>query len=148
MTASFYMDAMITPARSLSRRGRWIVVGISAVLGFAPVIGFSILTRSPFLLPFTGLDIAGLAFAMWWIARKVTAERVRVSRSAVEVLRDGAVVWRSPTNTTRIEPLFGAIRLTTPGRNLMLARDLSPHERAEFGAALQLAVIAATAPRA
>src|SRR4051812_20949134 len=120
MATPYHMDALITPARSLSRRGRWIVVGISGVLGFVPVIGFSLAMHSIVLLPFMGLDIAGLAFAMWWIARKVSAERIQISRAAVEVLRDGEVVWRSPTAATKVQPLFAAIRLSANGRSWML----------------------------
>jgi uncharacterized membrane protein len=144
MTGAFYMDALITPARSLAKRGRYIVLAAMAAMALIPAVVFTLM-GAPFVLPFMGLDIAGLALAFWVISRRTSAEQVRVSRETIEVLRNGAEVWRSPVAFTRIEQFETSVRLGLRGKTYSLASDLSPIERTEFAAALQLAVIAAKA---
>ena len=144
MSSGFYMDAEITPAKSMSRRGRYVVLGITIALALIPTVIFTAM-GAPFVLPFMGLDVAGLAFALWWANRRTTAERVRVSRETIEVIRDGAEVWRSQIAFTRIDVFETAVRLMAHGKHYSLAAALSPMERAQFAGALQLAVIAAKA---
>jgi uncharacterized membrane protein len=144
VTSGFYMDAEITPARSISRRGRYVVLAITIALALIPTTIFTLM-GAPFVLPFMGVDIAGLAFAFWWINRRKTAEQIRVSRETIEVFRDGAVVWRSKIAFTRVDVFETAVRLMSHGKHYSLASALSPMERAQFAGALQLAIIAAKA---
>lgn len=139
MSVVYYMDAEITPARSLSRRGLWVVMGITIALALIPVTVFTA-QGSPFVLPFVGLDVAGLWFAFYWTNRKTDAERVRVSSDFVEVLKGKKTVWSSATAFTRVEPGESELRLAMSGRRVAVARALSPPERREFAGALDAAI--------
>lgn len=148
MTGAFYMDALITPARSLPKRGRYVILGLSLAFTLIPVITFTLMGEAVvliFIAPFMIAVLVGLGYALWKMTRKTVEERVRVSVADIEVLRDGETVWRSPTAFTRIAPLETAVRLDSRGATYRLAAALSPLERTEFAAALQLAVIAAKA---
>lgn len=144
VSSGFYMDAEITPAKSMSRRGRYVVLGITAALALIPTVIFTAM-GAPFVLPFMGVDVAGLAFALWWVNRRAVTERIRISRETIEVIRDGAEVWRSQIAFTRIDVFETAVRLMAHGKHYSLAAALSPMERAQFAGALQLAIIAAKA---
>jgi uncharacterized membrane protein len=79
---------------------------------------------------------------------QVTADEVRVLHEIGSTRR---TVWRSPTAFTRVE-LGGEaedahVRLALSGRSLILARQLSPQERSDFGQMLQAAVQSARAER-
>jgi uncharacterized membrane protein len=139
MDGVYFMDAEITPARSLSRRGLVIVMGITIGLGAIPVITF-VAMGAHLVLPFVGVDILGLWLAFYVMNRKVSAERVRVSSDLVEVLKDNKPVWSSPTAFTRVEPGETAVRLAIHSRRLAVAQALSPGERAEFAGALAEAI--------
>ena len=77
MTGAFYMDALITPARSLARRGRYTVLAAMGAMALIPAIVFTLM-GAPFILPFMGLDVAGLALAFWVVSRRTSAEQVRI----------------------------------------------------------------------
>ena len=139
------MDAVITPNRALPRTGRYWILAVAGFMAAIPTVIFTFVLHAPFVAPFMGLDVAGLAFALWWVSRRQTSEQVRVSRETIEVLRDGASVWHSQLAFTRIEPLETGVRLALRGKSYRLAAALSPHERVQFAAALKLAVIAANA---
>jgi uncharacterized membrane protein len=148
MTGGFYMDALITPARSLPKRGRYAVLAVTVALALMPVVVFTLIGEPVvlwFIAPPMIAAIIGLGYALWRINRKGADERVRVSVADIEVLRDGEAVWRSPTAFTRVEPMETAVCLALRGKRYRLATALSPMERVEFAAALQLAVIAAKA---
>jgi len=146
MSGPFYLDAEITPARSLSKRGRGIVIGITIGLALIPATAFSIM-GAHLVLPFLGLDVLGLWYAFHLMGRKVRAERVRVSCEAVEVLRDDQAVWSSPTAFTQVEEYETAVRLAASGRRTSVARALSPDERHAFARALDDAIRKARAER-
>ncbi len=141
-----YMDAEITPARSLSRRGMGIVIGVTAGLALIPAVVFTAI-GAPLVLPFLGADVLGLWYAFHLMRKAVRAERVRVSAEAVEVLRDEASVWTSPTAFTRVEEFETAVRLRVSGRRTSVARALSPEERHAFAVALEDAIRAARRER-
>jgi len=134
-----YMDAVITPARSLSRRGMFVVLGITAGLALIPAIYFTIL-GAHLVLPFLGLDVLGLWYAFHLMNKNVRAERVRVSYDEVQVLRDDTTVWSSPTAFTRVDEFETAVRLSMSGRRTSVAKALSPEERHAFAAALDDAI--------
>lgn len=146
MTPTLYMDALITPARSMSPRGQRIVLGITIALALVPAITFSLM-GAHLVVPFLGLDILGLWFAFRVINRRVQAERVKVSTEAVEVLRNDRQVWTSPTAFTRVDEFETAVRLAVSGRRTSVARALSPDERHAFAHALDKAIRSARAER-
>ena len=141
-----YMDAEITPARSLSKRGMFVVLGITAALALIPAIYFTAL-GAPLVLPFLGADVLGLWYAFHLMRKNVRAERVRVSSEAVEVLRDEQQVWSSPTAFTRVQEFETAVRLAVSGRRTSVAKALSPEERHAFAMALSDAIIKARRER-
>ena len=146
MTSTLYMDAVITPARSLSPQGLRIVMGITIALALVPAIAFSVM-GAHLVLPFLGLDVFGLWYAFRVLNRRVQAERVRVSTDEVEVLRNDHSVWTSPTAFTRVEEFETAIRLAVSGRRTSVAQALSPDERHAFAYALDTAIRKARAER-
>jgi uncharacterized membrane protein len=143
---ALYMDAEITPARSLSKRGLYVVMGITIGLAAIPAIYFTIL-GAHLVLPFLGLDVLGLWYAFHVMRKNVGAERVRVSSEAVEVLRDDERIWSSPTAFTRVEEYETAVRLAVSGRRTSVAKALSPEERSAFARALDDAIRAARRER-
>ena len=146
MSGPLYMDAEITPARSLSRRGRAVVIGVTAGLALIPATVFSI-QGAHLVLPFLGLDVLGLWYAFHLMGKAVRPERVRVSTEIVEVYRDDKPAWSSPTAYTTVEEFDTAVRLTVSGRRTSVAQALSPDERHAFAPALDDAIRKARAER-
>jgi uncharacterized membrane protein len=147
-----YMDAVITPNRSLSRRGLAILMGV--VVGYNLVVALFMLVIGAFPVPiFLGLDVLGVGLAFHISNRRASrAERVRVSAERIEVERHSVTVWRSPTAFTTVA-LEGAgdprarVELRLSGRSITVGDRLSPRERAVFADALSRAIAAARAER-
>jgi uncharacterized membrane protein len=154
--AQLYMDAVITPNRSLSRGGLIVLLGF---IGFYNVmLAVFMVISGAFPVPvFLGLDFLGV-----WLAFRISnkrakrAERVRVSSDEVEVERDlgrgSAKVWSSPTAFTRVAVADpgrheARVELSLSGRRLFVGAALSPEERTAFGEALKDAVAAARSER-
>lgn len=156
MAAPLYMDAVITPNRSLSRRGLHVLLGV--MIGFNLMIAvFLLAVGAPPVLPFLGLDVLAV-----WLALRASfraaerRERVRVTAEAITVSREdekGArVVWTSPTAFTRVDVEQPGehetrVRLSIHHKRLVLGRALSPPERLEFADALRRAIRDARAER-
>lgn len=146
-----YMDAVITPNRSLSPRGLKILLGVVVAWNLVLAVFFVAIGALPIPI-FLGLDVAGLALAFAVSnARARRAERVQVSARDVRVLRDADTVWTSPTAFTRVvleqDEDRAEVQVALSGRTLSIARALSPLERRDFAAALQRAIQAARAER-
>jgi uncharacterized membrane protein len=144
MTGALYMDAVITPNRSLSKRGITVIVVAMGVMSLVPMT-MAIILGAPFPPMFLGLDVLAVWFALnYAVNRKAAPERVQVSGDAVRVLRGERRVWDSPTAFTRIQidgdgdDLRVSLRLSA--KSLTVARALSPDERGAFAQALQDAV--------
>lgn len=150
MDSPVYMDAVITPNRSLSQRG--FVVLISIVTLFNCVAAGVFLSMGATYVPvFLGLDVIAVAaaFAASYAAAK-RIERVLVTSRAVKVVREtpktSQVVWESPTAFTRValeideDEVVHAVRLAMSGRHASIAAALSPLERADFARALERAI--------
>lgn len=149
MIGSLYMDAVITPNRSLSERGFIVLIGVVTVANVASASVF--LLMGAHLVPiFLGLDLAAIvvAFLVSFRAGKVV-ERVQVSAHDVRVTREtpraSLLVWESPTAFTRVsverdEGRVVGLRLALSGRETAVAAALSPRERAEFAKALERAI--------
>jgi uncharacterized membrane protein len=146
--ARLYMDAVITPNRSLSPRGFVVLIGALITLNLL-LAGFFVAIGAFPIPVFLGLDVLGVFIAFQVSFRRArTAERVQVSAEAVEVRHEapegGRTVWRSPTAFTGValEDVGHAsrVRLSLSGRRLTVGAALSPKERLDFGRALEDAV--------
>jgi len=154
--AQLYMDAVITPNRSLSKRG--LIVLLSLLAGYNLMVGVFLLAIGAFPAPvFLGLDFVGV-----WLAfhisnrRSRRAERVRVSSERVEVERQAGgrpwTVWSSPTAFTRVavdapDEHHARVELSLSGKSLSVGAALSPGERRAFAEALQRAIAEARSER-
>ena len=150
------MDAVIRPNRSLSWRGRRVLLGAVIALNLI-LAGFMLAIGAPLVLPFLGLDVLAVWLALNASFRAAERkERVRVSAEAITVSREdekGArLVWTSATAFTGVDVEQpdedeARVHLRIYRRRLTLARALSPPERLEFAQALRSAIRAARAER-
>ena len=154
---TLYMDAEITPYRSLSKRGFYWVIGFVAAWNLIAGAVF-VFALHAFPVPiFLGLDVLGvfLAFRMNYRGAG-QIERVQISAREVKVLhqfgRHARTVWTSPTAFTRVA-LDGAgehhsrVRLRMSDRAVIVGAALSPPERDDLAAALEAAITKARAER-
>lgn len=156
MHGAYFMDAVITPNRSLSQRGFVILISIITAVNVVTALIF--LSIGATLVPiFLGLDVLAITVAFlvsFKAARQV--ERVQVTAHEVRVLRQTpkaqALVWASPTAFTRVgvevedEETVG-VKLMLSGRFAKVAAALSPKERADFARALESAIWKARSAR-
>jgi uncharacterized membrane protein len=156
MPAVLYMDAVITPNRSLPRTGFYWLIGL--LVAFNLVMAAFFLAMGALPVPvFLGLDVLGVIIAFRAsYASGGLAERVRVSAEEVQVAYEAKgrsrTVWRSPTAFTAVAieqagQHEARVRLRLSARRLTVARALSPKERGEFAAALERAIHKARAER-
>ncbi len=151
-----YLDAVLEPHRSLSRRGVWLIM--------APLIAVNLLfglvfwwLGGVFVPPFLGLDVLGMALALWFSFRQTgRSERVRVSADQVTVTHEGRgrarTVWVSAPQFTRValdgpEARYGRLRLWSKGCGVALGADLGAPQRRRFAAELEAALVLARAER-
>jgi uncharacterized membrane protein len=156
MDAPLHLDAVLTPNRSLPKAGLYVLLGAMAAMNLA-VATLMVLAFHAAPIPiFLGLDFLAVTLAFRASYRQGRqAERVQVTSDEVRVLHEfGArqrMVWRSATAFTRVELEGEAedahVRLSLSGRSLIVARQLSPQERSDFGRTLQAAVLSARAER-
>lgn len=150
-----YMDATITPHRSLSKRGFAVLMG--ALLLINGVLAAHFLSVGALPVPvFLGADVLAVYVAFQVNYRSaLMAERVQVTASEVRVLHERGksrrTVWRSPTAFTRVDVETDEdaprVRLRMSGRRWTVAAALSPKERTAFAEALKRAMSAATLER-
>ena len=156
MSAVLYMDAVIRPNRSLSRRGYWWLIGV--LIAFNVAIGSLMVTLGAFPVPiFLGLDVLGVFLAFRASYRGGgQVERVQVSAEEVRVIHQAGLfartVWTSPTAFTGVvldgeDEAETRVRLRLSGQRLTIAAALSPRERSSFAEALELAIHKARAER-
>lgn len=156
MAGRLYMDAVITPHRSLSSRGFIVLISIVTLANCASAAVFLGMgaTFVPFFLGIDVLAVAVAFLASFRAARRI--ERVQVSARAVRVTHEtprcSRLVWESPTAFTRIdveteEERAVDLKLALSGRRMSVAGALSPRERAAFATALQGAIRSARGER-
>ena len=149
MLGQVYMDAVITPHRSLSERGFIILITVVTLANCASAAVF--LAMGATLVPiFLGVDVLAVIVAFWFSYRQARrVERVQVTARDVVVTHETPawrkIVWESPTAFTRVgvekdEERTVGLRLMLSGKDVSVAAALSPHERAEFGKALEQAI--------
>jgi uncharacterized membrane protein len=156
MDAILHLDAVLTPNRSLPKKGLYVLLGALAAANlFTAAIMVLALHAAPIPI-FLGLDFLAVALAFRASYRQgLKAERVQVTADEVLVLhelgRHRRTVWRSPTAFTRVsvdgEAEDARVRLMLSGKSCTVARQLSPRERTDFGQALEAAVRRARAER-
>ena len=104
MPAALYMDAVITPNRSLPLKGFYWLIGALVVFNMITAAFFLAIGAIPVPI-FLGLDVLGvlIAFRASYVSGRL-AERVQVSAEEVRVAYEAAgrsrTVWRSPTAFT------------------------------------------------
>jgi uncharacterized membrane protein len=149
MIGHTYMDAVITPHRSLSERGFIVLIAVVTIANCCSAAVF--LAMGATLVPiFVAIDVIAvlIAFVASFRAAKrvervlVTARDVRVTH---ETPTSSRVVWESPTAFTRVavekdEERTVGVNLMLSGREIPVAIALSPRERGEFAEALQNAI--------
>jgi len=155
-TAALYMDATITPNRSLSRQGfALLLTGLAAINGVTAAM-FWIAGAWPVPI-FLGLDVLAvyIAFRVSYRSARLS-ERVQVSAEEVRVRYEAPnaarTVWTSPTAFTAVAledagAPTSRVRLSLSGRKLTVGGALSPKERIAFGQALQAALHRARSER-
>lgn len=151
-----YMDAVITPNRSLSPRGFLILM--SALVAINAALAGVFLSIGALPIPvFLGLDVLAVyvAFRVHYGAARLT-ERIQVSAAEIRVSHEAGrlrtTVWRSPTAFTRVDVEApgehdARVRLRMSQRRWTVAAALSPRERTDFAEALKAAVVRALAER-
>lgn len=147
MAAPFYFDATLTPARSLDRRGFVALLALlTALNGF--LAWRLVLAGGWPILPFLGLDIAGVVVAFWLNNRAGRmAERIRLDGTRLTVThfdpKGARRDWAFEPSWVRIglqDRPRGAVTITTHGKGVTVAEFLSPRERGEVAAALNRAL--------
>ena len=144
-----YMDATLTPNRSLSPRAFTIVMAIVAGMSFVAGLMFVSMGAFP-VIGFFGLDALLIYLAFRWSFRSLRQEtKIRVTADAVDLAHyeNGKEV-----KTASIPTIFARVRLELPDRRpseLQLAyqqqawvigRFLTPGERRTFKSALEDAI--------
>jgi uncharacterized membrane protein len=149
MDGPLYMDAVITPHRSLSRRGFIILISVLTAINTATAAVFLAMRAAPVPL-FLGVDLIAIVVA--FIASRRAAlkrERIQVTAAEVRVVLETPkgehTVWQSPTAFTRVA-LVGPdeddadLQLRLSDRALGVARALTRSERRDFAVALERAI--------
>lgn len=156
MERPLYMDAEITPNRSLSQRGFIVLISIVTVLNCLSAAVF--ISVGAHLVPlFIGADLVAVvvAFLVSFQAAK-RIERVQVTAAEISITHETPkwrrLIWRSPTAFTRVaveveEDRTVGLKLALSGKEVAVAEALSPAERAAFARALEHAIRQARSER-
>lgn len=144
MTAAPFFDATLTPSRSLDRRGFIMLLSALVALNAFLAVRLALAGGWP-ILPFLGLDIAGVLIAFHLNYRTGrTLERIRLDQGALTVThidpRGSQRNWSFEPSWVRIgvdDRPRGRVTITTHGKGVTVAEFLSPRERREVAAALR-----------
>jgi uncharacterized membrane protein len=156
MDARLHLDAVLTPTRSLSRAGLYVLLSVLALFNILVAVLFFVMGAKPVPI-FLGLDFLAVLLAFHLSYRQARRrERVQVSADEVRVVHEvGAqkrTVWRSPTAFTRVEIEAKGqpevrVSLALSRRRLVVAGQVSPQERTDFAEALEAAIRSARSER-
>ncbi|BCW87032.1 hypothetical protein sos41_01580 [Alphaproteobacteria bacterium SO-S41] len=149
MSDAVYFDATLRPSRSLDRRGFVLLLSLLTALNLVVALRLAASGGWP-ILPFLGLDIAGLAFAFALNYRSGRlAEHIRLSGDALTVTHvdpgGAAKDWAFEPAWVRValhERPHGAgrVTITTNGKGVAVAEFLTQGERQDIAAALNKAL--------
>ena len=152
-----FMDAVITPHRSLSRRGFIVLISVLTTINAATALGALALGATPVPI-FLGLDVIAVVVA-FAISNRAAArlERIQVTAAEVRVVLqspkgEARTLWVSPTAFTRVALLGDAadacdLQLCLSDREMPVARGLNRPERLAFAQALDQAIMRARTGR-
>ncbi|HWD67180.1 MAG TPA: DUF2244 domain-containing protein [Caulobacteraceae bacterium] len=149
MEGPYYMDAVIRPHRSLSRRG--FIILIAALTGINSLTALLFLALHAVVVPlFIGLDVIVLVVALIASRRAARSlERVQVTSAEVRVVRETPrgehTVWLSPTAFTRVALVDEDgddpdLQIRLSDRGVAVAKALTRSERRDFAVALERAI--------
>ncbi len=144
VSAKLYMDAVLTPHRSLSRSAFKLMLALVIIVNAATAFFFIARGALP-VAGFLGLDVLALWLAFRWNYRAARIEeRVRIGPQHVHVSRTGlkgdVVHWIVSTLWARVEHDGAAVRIRSGGGAQRLGAFLSPPERKSFARALDAAL--------
>jgi uncharacterized membrane protein len=149
MDGPLFMDAIITPHRSLSSRGVVVLIGVVTAFDALMAVIFVAMGAAPIPI-FLGIGLFAVIVALVASNRAaMRRERILVSAAEVRVLKEdrGAqeLVWVSPTAFTRVsladeDDDESALHLHLSDRALPVAQALSRRERRDFARALERAI--------
>ncbi len=142
--------ALLTPHRSLGRRGTTLLIGAMVVVG-AVVSTFFVMQGAWPVLPFFGCEI----LLIWWAFR--ANNRDARAYETVNLTPDALTVCQVKASGRAIETQFqppqwlrviltarpdgsNKLELRSHGRSLVVGHFLAPHERTDFAAALRRAL--------
>ena len=148
-------DAILTPHRSLSKRGFTLLMAGVCAVSFTAGIGFFLIGAWP-VVGFMGLDVLLIygAFKLNFRAARLY-ETVTLTQDDLTVRR---VSPRGDSQIWRFQPGWLQVRMDDPpdhdsqltlrshGRQLAIGSFLTPEERLDLAQALRVAVAEATAP--
>jgi uncharacterized membrane protein len=149
VTDAVYFDATLKPNRSLNRRGFVLIFALLLALNLLVALRLAAAGGWP-ILPFLGFDILalGAAFAFNTRSGRLT-EHIRLGRDALTVTHidpsGAARDWAFEPAWVRValhEHAHGAgrVTITTNGKGVAVAEFLTPGERREVAAALNVAL--------
>ena len=153
---TIYMDAVLTPNRSLSPRA--FILAMVFFGGVSFVSGMAFLSIGAFpVLGFFGLDALAIWFALRWSIRRSKEEtQVRITAETVSLKHRAA---NGREKTASIPAAFARVELDTPvkpdswlriehGRTAyVIGRFLTPEERTSLAHALRAALARARCER-
>ena len=149
MTDAVFFDATLRPSRSLDKRGFVLLLSLLVAMNLIVALRFAASGGWP-VLPFLGLDIAGIVFAFALNYRSGRlAEHIRLNGEALTVTHvdpgGTAKDWAFEPAWVRVvlhEHAHGAgrVTITTNGRGVAVAEFLTADERKEVAAALNRAL--------
>jgi len=147
--ATVFMDARLTPNRSLSDRAFWMTVFVAIGLSMIGSLYFLQAGALP-VIGFFGLDAVLLIGALWLSRRDQRQEtQIRVTRDSVDLRhsdgRGGVKTASLPTAFARVELDRPArptswLRLCLSDKTYVVGRFLTPEEREELADALEGAI--------
>ncbi len=155
MDDPLFMDALLTPNRSMSSRGYIVLIGVMTAINVATAAVFLRMGAAP--VPFfLGFDLLAVVVAFALSRRSGRrGERIQVSAAEVRVVREAPsgedqMVWSSPTAFTIVDlngegESPGDLTLRLSNQRLPVATMLSRPERVQFASALHEAIARARA---
>ena len=149
MDGPLFMDAVITPHRSLSQKGFIVLISVLTAINASTAAIFLFMGAGPVPL-FLGLDLAAVVIA-FMASNRAAANRELIQVTAAEVRvvhespRGSQTIWVSPTAFTQVALRGDAgdeddLHLRLSDRELRVARALSRPERLAFAKALDRAI--------
>lgn len=135
-----YLDRIVEPNRSLSRRGMLFVLIIAAAFNTATAAFMIAIGAYPAPL-FLGLDMVAISAAFYILDRRWRRrqERVEITTDRVAIFRPPSArepVWSAAPQFTRInlsdDPDLPILRLTSSGRSVILGSELGAEGRLQL----------------